>query len=224
MAIADRGEPRAGVARGLVDGGEEQARLIGEDGLGTVTMVGVEIPDRDSREAVVVLGVTSGDGDMIEVAEAHGLIGRGVVARGAVECDGGSASVKSGAGRADGSAGCAVGVGGNTGPVRGIGVEIDGDLQAEKMGLGVGETGVGGRGGFRFMPSPTRVGLRQVRNGGQKTGWLFGPAGMAVRGAVRIVEKQHGPGKGGTGFIVGYLWAREGLGSLIEAMKNRLVN
>src|ERR1700722_12187358 len=76
-----------GVAGAGVTGGgvlmnaDEEDRAVGvENGLGAVAVVDVEIDDGDFIEAVFLLEVTGGDGDVGEEAESHGRIGLGVVA------------------------------------------------------------------------------------------------------------------------------------------------
>ena len=73
----------AGVAgaRVLVHADEEGRGIIFEAGLGAVTVMNVEVDDRDFADAVLLLEIFCGDGDVGEEAESHGSIGFGVVAR-----------------------------------------------------------------------------------------------------------------------------------------------
>ncbi len=64
------------MGRGVEDGG------IGpDDRLGAVAVVDVPVDDRDALGAMGALGVAGGDDGVVEQAEAHGLVGLGVMAR-----------------------------------------------------------------------------------------------------------------------------------------------
>ena len=58
--------------------------MVGSDqthGLGAVAVVDVEVDDGDAAGAMGALGVAGGDDGIAEEAEAHGLLGLGVVSR-----------------------------------------------------------------------------------------------------------------------------------------------
>ena len=72
---------RARIERRLM-GRAEQHRLVRpENLLRAIAVMHVEIDDGDSLDAVGRLGVTGGDGDIIDEAEAHGIARAGVMAR-----------------------------------------------------------------------------------------------------------------------------------------------
>src|SRR5690606_28883484 len=57
---------------GVLEGGQEQDALVaGNDALGTVAVVDVEIGDGHAGKAVRLEGVIRGDGDVVEKAESH---------------------------------------------------------------------------------------------------------------------------------------------------------
>ena len=58
---------------------EHHSRIFVERVLGAVAVVDVEIEDRDALEAVRLDGVHGADRHVVEDAEAHGAIGRGVM-------------------------------------------------------------------------------------------------------------------------------------------------
>jgi len=62
----------------LVDGDEEKILAVVEDVFGTITVVGVEIPDGDPADAALARG-KCGDGDLVEITKSHGLRGQSVV-------------------------------------------------------------------------------------------------------------------------------------------------
>ena len=64
----------------LEGGAQHHARVVAEDVLGAVAVVDVEIDDGDPCQAVRLQGMRGGDGDVVEEAEAHGLVAGGVVA------------------------------------------------------------------------------------------------------------------------------------------------
>ena len=197
----------AGVAGVLVDGGEEKVRrgrVCVENGLGAVSVVGVEIPDGDAADGggsgcasggEIVRGVERGEGDLVEVTEAHGLASGGVVAGRAQERESGGAVgegvVRGGAGARDGTAGVVA----DAGEKRRVGVEVTGLGEAFEVRGGVGEeerrVGDGG-GGRRDGEGPRGVGGAEVGGGADDARGLLGAQGGAVVGALRIVEKEHG--------------------------------
>ena len=74
------GRAGAGIEGILVRGSEEDIRVGGEDGLGAVAVVDVEIDDGDTPQPVLVSRVRGADGDVVEQAKAHGAARFGVVA------------------------------------------------------------------------------------------------------------------------------------------------
>lgn len=79
----------AGEEGPAVDGEESDARIFPERGLGTVAVVDVPVDDEDAIEFEDIDGDASGDGDVVEEAEAHGAFHHGVVAWGTHEAEGG---------------------------------------------------------------------------------------------------------------------------------------
>jgi len=75
-------EAGAGVAGAgvLVHADEEDAGIGFEAGLRAVAVVDIEIDDGDFLEAMFLLEIFGGDGDVGEKAEAHGMVGLGVMA------------------------------------------------------------------------------------------------------------------------------------------------
>ena len=75
-------EACAGIAgaRMLVHADEKDAGIALETSLRSVAVVDVEIDDGDFLELVFLLEILGGDGDVGEEAEAHGMIGLGVMA------------------------------------------------------------------------------------------------------------------------------------------------
>ena len=65
----------------LEGGAEHHAWIIAEDVLGAVAVVNVEVDDGNPRETVRLQGMRGSNGDVVENAEAHGLIAGGVMAR-----------------------------------------------------------------------------------------------------------------------------------------------
>ncbi len=78
--VAGAGVGAAGV---LVEGDVEDIGAILEGVLGAVAVVSVEIDDGDAGEFMLSDEVFGGDGDVVEEAEAHGMVAFGVVAWGA---------------------------------------------------------------------------------------------------------------------------------------------
>ena len=79
----------------LVDGVKERAGLTEEDGLGAVAVVDIEVIDGHALRARGE-GFEHGDGDLVQVAEAHCAIAQGVVAGRAQEAEGHSAFAREG--------------------------------------------------------------------------------------------------------------------------------
>ncbi len=61
-------------------GGEQHARFALEDGLGAVAVMHVEVGDRDPLQAMHGQRMSSGHRDVVEQAEAHRPLARGVMA------------------------------------------------------------------------------------------------------------------------------------------------
>ena len=72
--------PLYGIERMLEDARHQDALVAGDDVLGAVAVVDVEVDDRDALEAAHVERVARGDGDVVEEAEAHRLVARRVMA------------------------------------------------------------------------------------------------------------------------------------------------
>src|SRR5262249_35148223 len=68
----------AGVERELVDREVEDVRIVPEDVLGAIAVVNVPVEDRDPGGALGARG-GRGDRDVVEQAESHRAIARGVV-------------------------------------------------------------------------------------------------------------------------------------------------
>ena len=84
------GSPRAGVERPLVEADVEHRRVVVEDGLGAVAVVGVPVEDRHPGRRAAA-GVGRGDGRVVDQAEPHrprplGVVpGRAAAAEGALD-------------------------------------------------------------------------------------------------------------------------------------------
>ena len=197
----------AGVAGVLVDGGEEKVGsgwVCVKDGFGAVAVMGIEIPDGDAADGggngragggKIVRGVERGEGDLVEVAEAHGLAGGGVVAGRAQQREDGRA-VREGVARGgEGAGDGAAGVVADAGEKRRVGVEVAGLREAFEVCGGVGEeerrVGDGG-GGRRDGEGPRGARGAEVGGGAEDARGLLGAHGGAVVGTLRIVEKEHG--------------------------------
>ena len=70
----------AGIKRHLMGRAIHHGLVRPEDVLRAVAVMDVEIDDRDAVDAVLLLGVARGDGDVVEQAEAHRPRGLGVMA------------------------------------------------------------------------------------------------------------------------------------------------
>lgn len=194
------GEAGAGVAGRLMDGGEEERTGgsvdgRGENGFGAVAVMGVEIPNSHAAGAEVVVRVESGDGDVVEVTEAHRGIGGGVMAGRTHEGESGRAGGEGVLGRGDRGGGGAAGVVGDGGEIGRVGVEVVGLGKAAQVrgSVGAKECGVGdGSGGRRDTEFPPGVRGAEVGGGTDDAGGLLGAHGRAVIGALRIVEDEHG--------------------------------
>ena len=68
--------------------GEGDPRVSGDNRLGAVAVVGIEIPDRDALGAVLQR-VERGDSDVIEITKTHRLVAGGVVSRRTHQAEGG---------------------------------------------------------------------------------------------------------------------------------------
>ena len=66
---------------------EKYCRIFVKDGLCSITMVYVVIQDQDSFGAVLKLGLTCGDGHIVEETEAANLPSIGMVARRTHKCN-----------------------------------------------------------------------------------------------------------------------------------------
>ncbi len=75
--------PGAGVEGRLVQGGVEDPVVAAEGVLGAIAVVDVPVHDQHPLEPLDLHQVLGGDGHVVEQAEAHGPLGRGVVAGGA---------------------------------------------------------------------------------------------------------------------------------------------
>ena len=154
----------AGVARVLVDGSEENAVATVQDRLGAVAMVGVEIPDRHPPRPEVALREERGQRDLVEVAEAHRLGVRRVVAGRAHEREDRRLlfeGMARGLERSGDGATRMVADAGKEGRVR---VEIARLREALQVGGRVGkqERVIGGERGLGCPPRPVRVGRAEV--------------------------------------------------------------
>ena len=78
--VAERARPGARITGKLVDRGEGDPRIAGDDFFRAVAVVGIEIPDRDALGAVLQR-VEGGDGDVIKITKPHRVIARGVMTR-----------------------------------------------------------------------------------------------------------------------------------------------
>ncbi len=64
----------------LLGGKESRARLVPKDGLGAIAVMGIEVHDQDSTDAIIQ-GMAGGDGNIVEQAKAHRRVRLGMVPR-----------------------------------------------------------------------------------------------------------------------------------------------
>lgn len=186
----------AGIAGVLVDGGEEEGRAGGqgggggrdevvENGLGAVAVVGIKVPDGDAARGCggqsggrkIAGGMNGREGDLVQIAKAHGLRRGGVVTRRTHEGkDGGAVRQgvpRGGECRGYGTAGVVTDVV----EKRGVSIEVAGLREAADVGRSVDERkrGIGDRGGGRRQTKlPIRVRCAKVRGGADDAGRLLG--------------------------------------------------
>lgn len=110
-----------------------------EDGFGAVTVVGVEIPNGDAAGTEMVVGVEGGDGDGVEIAEAHGSGGGGVMAGWAHEGESGRAPGERVGGGGESGGHGATSVGGDVVKERRVSVKVAGFVEAAQVGGGMSE-------------------------------------------------------------------------------------
>jgi hypothetical protein len=173
-----------------------------------------EFPDRDPgdgsrvimerlvgcKRMVELVRVEGGDGDRVEVTEAHRGVGGGVVTGWTHEREGGLAGGERVFGRGERSGSGAAGVIGDEGEIGRIGVEVVGLGKAAQVrgSVGAKKRGVGnGSGGRRDTEFPRGVRGAEVGGGTDDPGGLLRAHGRAVIGALRIVENEHGRGSYG---------------------------
>ena len=75
-----------------MDAEEHYLGIFIEDVLRAVAVVDIPVGDQDAREAVHLLGVVSGQGDVVEKAETHALARRGVMPGRPNQAEGGMVS------------------------------------------------------------------------------------------------------------------------------------
>src|SRR5215475_2307979 len=73
---------RPGVEGELMRAEKQHAGVVLEGLLGAIAMMHVPIHDQDAFQAIAFLGVTRGNGDVVEQTEAHGTLAFGVMPRG----------------------------------------------------------------------------------------------------------------------------------------------
>ncbi len=113
----------------LEEARHQHALVAGDDVLGAVAVMDVEVDDRDPLEAAHVERVARRNGDVVEEAEAHRVVARRVVAGRANGAEGvRDGTVDDRVGRRDGGAGGAHDRGPGAG--RGDGVGVDGAAHA----------------------------------------------------------------------------------------------
>ena len=78
--VAQRHGAAVRIERMLEDARHQDALVAGDDVLGAVAVMDVEVDDRDPLEAAHVERMARRDGDVVEEAEAHRLLARRVVA------------------------------------------------------------------------------------------------------------------------------------------------
>jgi hypothetical protein len=131
-----------------------QHRRVGEkDCLGTVAVVDVDVDDGDASEAVVLLGISGSDGDVVVVAKPHRFDRRGVVPRRTDQGEGAIAGTHSIDGLTGGArrgtrgccgAWCDVGVAGDDCSHRVFdGVDVGLGVHCAQPHIGSGECGLG---------------------------------------------------------------------------------
>ena len=91
MFAAGLSSARVGIERVLERRDHQHPRIGGEDVLGAVAVMDVEIDDRHALDAMGGQRVRGADRDVVEQAEAHRAVALGVVARRAHGAEGGAA-------------------------------------------------------------------------------------------------------------------------------------
>jgi hypothetical protein len=183
---------RAGVRVGgeLMHGKEGDAGMIQEDVFGAVAVMYIEIKYGDAM-GTGGGGLQRGDGDVIEVAKAHGIMAGGMMAGWAHEAE----NVLAGAGEAEGIERSADGSAGETGNALkegSVGIKILGDGEAREHlgGMGAENGDIVDEGGCR--PMEGKIGLIfEVFDGSGDAQGTFGMTGLRVAGAFFIRDDGH---------------------------------
>jgi hypothetical protein len=166
-----------------------------ENGLGAITVVGVEIPDGNAAGAEMVVGMESGDSDGVEVTETHRGGGGRVMAGRTHERKNRRAMCKRVIGGGERGGYGAAGVGGDVVEERRVGVEVAGLVETVQVGGAVGaEQGrVGNRRGWWWHAElPGGMGGAEMGDGAGDACGLFGAHRGAVIGALGVVKDNHG--------------------------------
>ena len=181
----------AGIARKFVNRVKRHARVVQQNILRAVAVMHVEIKHRDAFGAGR-LGGERGDGGVAQIAEAHHLIARGVMAGRTHQAENSFPGLRAFE-REQRRPGGKPGERFNVRKKRGVGVEIVGHPQAGEVLGQVGPQEVRLRRGRRLGPRQGEIGL--LAEPGKRGGDARGPIGMAgrgVAGATLISDDFHG--------------------------------
>ena len=161
-----------------------------ENSFGAVAVVGIEIPDRDARDTLGA-GRNGGDSDLVQIAEAHRLVGGRVVSGWAHQAER-SFALEGEFGGSQGGAHGPSGMRGNIREIRRVVVEIPGLKQPLQVGRRVGkQEGLIRYCDVRCAPVPSGVRGAQVLHATQHAGGLFRSHRGTVLSAARIVKDGH---------------------------------
>ena len=164
-----------------------------ENGFGTISVVGIEIPHRDPGGTKLSLGGECRDGDAVEITKSHRFAGGRVVTGRTHERKNRGAMVKGVFRDFEGGGDGAAGVVGDAGEIGRVGIEVARLREPLYVRGCVGQQqGFVGDGSDRYAPRPVGMGGAQVGGGPGDAGGLLGAHRGAVGGALRIVQEKHG--------------------------------
>ena len=191
--VARRARPGPGITWELMNGGKSDPRISDHDRFRAVAMVGIEVPDRDARCALLQ-GIECRDCNVIEETKAHRLVGGGVVSRRPHQAESALPAQCQSCDLA-GGASCARGMLKNPRIGRRISIEIR-RRGAHPCDLirRVRATDLLLVRFVRQTPFPGGMRRLEVRRAGCYPGGSLGMTDGRILGAARIVQEDHLPG------------------------------
>ncbi len=191
--VAQRARPGPGITRELMNGRKSNPRISDDDRFRAVAVVGIEVPDRDARCALLQ-GIERRDRNVIEETKAHRLVGGGVVSRRSHQAKS-ALPLQCQSCNFAGGASCARGMLKNPR----IGWRIS--IKFRRRGAhprdvmrGVGTADLTFICLVRQTPFPCETRRPQVRRAGCDPGGSLGMTDRRIFGAPRIVQDDHLPG------------------------------